>query len=242
MSEEELTQKAEDLYKKSEKLDCTRGFNNMGSCYDVGYGSIAPNAENSISMYVQAFERGYAGTADDLGVLYEEGGSLPMFKNCIDNEKVIEWYTKGYLCECPSATLHLAQWYDKGKPSGQDGKIIGQDREKELKLYQGSFKIFDRTHQFKDKCGESKEGLLKLCCVCILMEEPCSKIALGFLNDLKFITGKKKLKETRLSTKWMVCKELKREVFKNHRGVINGVFSPVAPRFSTERSPIPSKW
>jgi len=223
LTEDEREKKAEMLYKKSiYEDDCPLGYNNMAVCYDVGFVSISPDANKSISMYRQAFEMGYAGAADNLGVLYEEGGSPPMFKDCIDHQQALIWYKKGSLCECPLATLHLAEWYDKGKVDGSTGEIVGRDREEALKLYHKSYTIFNRTLQHKEKCSEAIEGLYKLCCFCILIEEPEAEKTAKRIIKL-FASGKKKLKETRDICVWMVGLELKPEVYEKTRGAADAM-------------------
>lgn len=199
-----MTDKTALLFCESARLECPTGYNNIGGCLDVAYGNIEQDFGKCEAYFIQAFERGCILAASNLGSLYEVDGAKPHFMNNIDHEKKIQWYHKGYLCECPDSTMSLAEAYD-------DGEIVERDRGKALDYYWKLINICSRTSENNDAMKKAAKKLLQLICVCVLLEEPFAERATKTLKEMNISTGNSKLRDAQSCERWLICVEMKRK-------------------------------
>ena len=87
----------------------------MGLIYLVGTSSIDIDAEKAIDYFKKAYELGDQSSAYRIGALYADGKLLPK-----DNQKAIEWFTKGVEKNSTWSMTCLTRIYDTNFPDTKD--------------------------------------------------------------------------------------------------------------------------
>ena len=96
--------------------------NNLGVCYEYGYGVIQ-SYEKAVEWYTKAANQGYATAQSNLGVCYEKGQGVTQ-----SYEKAVEWYTKAANQGYATAQCNLGYCY-------KNGQGVPQSYEKAVEWY-----------------------------------------------------------------------------------------------------------
>ena len=135
--------KAKELFAKSRALGCARGANNLGVCFEQGFG-VEKDFEQAVQCYAEAADKKYAQGMHNLGYLFlrkaKETNSVEYF------EKAANWF-RSAISEDQTLTdayFYMGLLYEKG---------LGVDYN-----YQAAFRYYKKAAELGDKKAMKKCG------------------------------------------------------------------------------------